>query len=657
MAVEKKIFLGGLDRDSDLRFVKPEDYRDALNAKVYSSENEGDVGVISNMKGAEEILRIDGLQYFGSDHEVIGAIEDPSFDRVIFFVAWTGLGTPPPGESDAIIEYNLAQNICYPIIVDDGLNFNRNYRINDAQIIAHKQDFSPEGVLYFTDNYNPPRQINIAYEKIHSTLPGVSVEVVQSVGEKFKYKNLSTGFEYDGVSPTLQGPLDSSFDERINAARIAPLVRPSVNFSTDTNVSTNYLRGKMFKFIYRYQFKDKQYSAWSPASEVIGTEKLTPTLGGAISSVSDDNVITVEFSIDSSDVESVEIGVRDVTNSDSYGLADTLSYYNQDGFFYNGTQIESNFLVNTGSFPQVGSTITYNFLNNETYPAVDLKESTKLFNSIPIKAKTQTILDGGRIAYGNVVSGRSGFDSQLEVERYDAGDLGAASLGLPVDVVTDAVAYRATYYCGVLAYDRCLMAGQFTVKLQFPTLPVDANTSTVDFNLLINNIPWTTFLMADDDNEFLMRTFGTLNIFENASNPPGTPSTLSGGDIATAFYNSLLSNIVGGGTITPGTILTDAGIWTGDPMITQLYNSGDGFHVIAGHANGLKGNSGTNGISINGIEVDSCDNNLEESVLDSSWDDITEYDFITKTGNEIIFRWSVVRKSYDDNDFMLGITG
>ena len=29
MAVEKKIFLGGLDRDSDLRFVKPEDYRDA----------------------------------------------------------------------------------------------------------------------------------------------------------------------------------------------------------------------------------------------------------------------------------------------------------------------------------------------------------------------------------------------------------------------------------------------------------------------------------------------------------------------------------------------------------------------------------------------------------------------------------------------------
>ena len=657
MAVEKKIFLGGLDRDSDLRFVKPEDYRDALNAKVYSSENEGDVGVVSNMKGAEEIFRIDGIQYFGSDHEVIGAIEDPSFDRVIFFVAWTGLGDPPSGEADAIIEYNLAQNICYPIIIDESLNFNRDYRVNDAQIIAHKQDFSPEGVLYFTDNYNPPRRINIAYEKIHSTLPGISVEVVQSIGEKFKYKNLSTGFEYDGVSPTLQGPLDSSFNERINAARIAPLVRPTVNFATDTNVSANYLRGKMFKFIYRYQFKDKQYSAWSPASEVIGTEKLTPTLGGAISSMSDGNVIAVEFSIDSSDVESVEIAVRDVTNSDSYGLADTLSYYNQDGFFYNGAQIESNFLVNTGSFPQVGSTITYNFLNNETYPAIDLKEATKLFNAIPIKAKTQTILDGGRIAYGNVVSGRSGFDSKLEVERYDAGDLGAASPGLDVNIVTDAVAYRKTYQCGVLAYDRCLMAGQFTVKLQFPTLPVDANTSSVDFSVLLNNIPWTTFLLADDDDAFIYQTFGRLNIFENASNPPGTPASLSGADLATTFYNSILSNTAGGSTISAGTILTDASVWSGTPMITKDFDRDNGFYVIAGHANGLKGGSSTNGISINGIEVDSCDNNLYQSVLDDVWDDITEHSFITKVGNEIIFRWSVVRKSYNDIEFRLGGNG
>ena len=48
--VDKRTFLGGLDRDSDKKLVKDNDYSYALNIRNLSSED-GSVGVIENVKG------------------------------------------------------------------------------------------------------------------------------------------------------------------------------------------------------------------------------------------------------------------------------------------------------------------------------------------------------------------------------------------------------------------------------------------------------------------------------------------------------------------------------------------------------------------------------------------------------------------------------
>ena len=50
----KKIFVGGLDRDTDLRALKNGDYHHALNIRNISSESNTE-GVVENIKGNKKI--------------------------------------------------------------------------------------------------------------------------------------------------------------------------------------------------------------------------------------------------------------------------------------------------------------------------------------------------------------------------------------------------------------------------------------------------------------------------------------------------------------------------------------------------------------------------------------------------------------------------
>ena len=657
MANEKKIFVGGLDRDSDLRFVKNGDYRDALNVNVFSTEEDGEVGVVSNMKGAEEILRYTGVNYFGSEHEVIGAIEDPSFDRIIFFVAYIGVGETSSSEEDCIVEYNLKTNECYTLVRGNDLNFNSKYRINDAHIIGHKEDFSPEGILYFTDNYNPPRRINISEEKLNSA-NGTLAEIVPSSGGKKKYRELNTGFEFDGVNPTLMGfsGLGLSLDERINAARITPLVKPGVTLSTDESIKSNYIKGKAFKFKYRYQYRDKQFSAWSPVSEMVATENLTPQMNGTIDNLSSDNLVKVSFVIPNSDIESIEVAVRDLTNSDTYGLSDTLSFNNQNGFYYDGNKVGNNFMVggyqnselnnDSNNTVPVGGLVEYYFYNNEIYPAIDLRESTKLFNNIPIKSKTQSLLDGGRLAYGNVVTGRNGHDAKLNVRRYDAGDLVTDSQTAPVEATATCEVGYAKFTGGTttgnwFCTERRLFNAMYTVKIKFNQLPEDAGSTS--YNVVINNLPFTYNMVEDTDNEISNNLIGYFNLFSNAGNPPGTPGDFQATTLAQTFYNSVVSNITTG-QIGPGVKIDDTK-FTGNPMLSIVNQ--DQAYLRAGH------------VDIDSVEnhcdstssASNCNGDCNETELSGLWADFTEGSFIELSGDEIIFRWSVINNGYDQDKF------
>lgn len=643
MAKEKKVLLGGMDKDSDLRLIKNGDYKAAVNARVVTAESEADFGALTNMKGAEKIPQLITSSYPGKDHVCIGSVEDPSFDRIFYFVAYAGLGEPTADEFDAIWEYHLGTNTAFPVLTSDLLNFNPKHRINDANIVAHRESYAPEGILLFTDGNNPPRRVNIAEEKL---LSGLS-EVINSSSGKKKYKCSFTEVEVDGVDSIMEyyNP-GSNVDDRINAAVCAPLEKPTVNIDRDTSVKhKNYIKSKSFKFKYRYIYRDRQKSAWSPISELAAAETYLPI--NETSQSDEDNVILVGVKIDNRYVSGVELAVRDVSTTDQYMLVDTLSYDYQGGW-YDGDDVGNKTALT--SFPTTdaydgtnnpgyfdGDYIWYYFYNQEVYSTINERESNKPFNNIPIKAQTQSVIDGNRVVYGNVTTGRDPYIPGLQLESY-------ISDNLLVDVNTENCSLSVTSQTIVQNIDptfglcTCNHAGaytNFTVSLTFPnTIPtIPQSTAHVLTGVQIKDIPfshldaqmgagaWCTC------NEFCNHALGTITLMpDTGGNAPASPVTATGDDLASKWHTSFINRIAGGNILAGAQVTnsdTDNGNDAGnDNGVMNLISSG-GVTVRAGHRTG---------------------SSLTFSGCDPDWNPSTNFshNFVTLSGNQVIIRFSVI---------------
>jgi hypothetical protein len=142
----KNLFVQGkMNKDLDERLVPQGEYRDALNVDVSYSEG-SDVGALQNILGNTE--RIGGLS-FPTGATCIGAARDTENDKIYWF------GTS--SAADYIAELDPSDNSVDIILCDTGsiLNFSTSNLITGVAVL--------DGVLYFTDNLNEPRQVDIEY--------------------------------------------------------------------------------------------------------------------------------------------------------------------------------------------------------------------------------------------------------------------------------------------------------------------------------------------------------------------------------------------------------------------------------------------------------------------------------------------------------------
>lgn len=142
----KNLFIKGkMNKDLDERLVPQGEYRDALNVSVSYSEG-SDVGALQNILGNTE--RVGGLT-FPSDATCIGTVRDTENDKVYWF------GTS--ATADYIAELNPSDNSVDIILCDTGsiLNFSTSNLITGVAVL--------DGILYFTDDLNEPKQVDIEY--------------------------------------------------------------------------------------------------------------------------------------------------------------------------------------------------------------------------------------------------------------------------------------------------------------------------------------------------------------------------------------------------------------------------------------------------------------------------------------------------------------
>ena len=155
---------GVMNKDLDERIIPIGQYRDAMNIQVSTSED-SEVGTAQNILGN---TRVEGIVNV-SNATCVGAVADEKNDVLYWFV------TSP--DVDAIIEYKDDGDVT-PVLVDrnkDVLKFDPLNIITGINII--------DNLLFWTDNVNEPKKINIDTFKLNPPTNGLNVHSDMYVNE------------------------------------------------------------------------------------------------------------------------------------------------------------------------------------------------------------------------------------------------------------------------------------------------------------------------------------------------------------------------------------------------------------------------------------------------------------------------------------------
>ena len=329
MELKRKFIKGVMNKDVDERLIPDGQYIDAVNVDVINAEG-SDAGTIRNVKGNTLVGDVStATSIEPTNPKTIGAVVDEANNRVYWFVSADDL--------DGIYEYDEGTgNIDRVLESTTGqLSFDTDYYITGVNII--------DGFLYWTDNLNPPRRVNISFAK---------------------------SFNVN----------DDRIDEYIDVIVAAPLRAPSIEMK-ESSVENN-MEDKFLQFSYRYKYRDNQYSALSPYSAVAfipGDYEFDYAAGNNEAMLNSFSDVEVTVETGNRFVEEIQVVVRDTKSLNTY-IVET---------FDKGVLNISNY-----------STHSFTFRNNKTYSALPSDQVTRLFDNVPIKAKAQEIIDR-RLIYGN----------------------------------------------------------------------------------------------------------------------------------------------------------------------------------------------------------------------------------------------------------------
>ena len=407
MAIDKMIprFLVS---DEDERLLKEGAMTDALNVTI-SEDGDGSEGVLKNVKGTEAVTGAT-LGTGGDNVKVIGQVSDSQLGYIYFFVATVGEDVYT---HDAIYRLNTNTNATQLVFKNTWLNFDEDGFVKaDVLNGAFQQDGIIQTILYFTDNENAPRKINV---------------------------DRAIAGEYSGLS-------SSKLDYALNSIKAAPTKPPTFYFSTDTSIDANNFRLSTFQFACQYVYTDGEESAISSysslcfpdSSSIIGIDNSSV---GSVSTSNyyEDNVCNIKLnwsSISESsknipDVKKVRLLARK-SNTGAFRVIDEFDpNANLNRYVY-------------GSSVSVydKDTAIYRFFNEGAYAATDANTVNKLYDNVPLKTKGQAIT-GNRLMYSNYSEGFANgdlngdpVDATLTVSYSAArggGENGSSAAGLSED--------------------------------------------------------------------------------------------------------------------------------------------------------------------------------------------------------------------------------
>ncbi len=354
--------------DKDERLLKIGEMIEAQNITI-TERGEGTGSIVKTFKGVDVATPDTSVPALNGTVKVIGSVEDSQRDFIYFFVA-TVSGT----NSDMIIQYNPSTNKYKEVYKDDWLNFDSNGFVKGDVI---NKDFQRDGglqtILYFTDNINPPRKINV---------------------------DRAFAGAYTNVG------IDSNKDIAFGAMRAAPTKPPTFYFSSASSRRENNFLRESFQFATQIIYIDGEESALSPYSKLAvspaahfsGLER-----GGFGSKLNYGfNMCKIKHNISYThpDMEKVRLLARSGNDG---------AWFVVDEFVPDTDKLTINALTGASLAVQYDSTEgEYFFFNESLGQPVPDATINKLYDNVPLKAEGQSIT-GSRLMYSNYTEGYANY--------------------------------------------------------------------------------------------------------------------------------------------------------------------------------------------------------------------------------------------------------
>lgn len=368
--VNRNFIKGRMNKMVDERLVPNGEYVDALNVRLGSTEN-AEIGSVENSKGNEKLSNIVcGIFNIANSASeppqwaekplsaaavCIGSFADEANETVYWFIHDNDQPDFPLGRVDLIVSFNVPTNTfnyhatsvqSQTVVNQTTLNFDPTYHIYNIDKVGD--------LLFWTDNYNPPRVLNV--------------------------NNI-----FDGPETLEYNSDDVWHEDQINVIKAPPKKAPSLSFITTEN-EDNFLKERFICFAYRYRYVNNEYSATSqftlpafkPAEFGVSSEDyLNSGMENTI------NTVVITYNSGPRWVKGVDLLFKEATNN-------TIKV------------IESIDKAQQGLLDNVDYSFT--FTDSKIFTILSSGEILRLYDNVPRIAKTQTLM-GNRLMYANYIEG------------------------------------------------------------------------------------------------------------------------------------------------------------------------------------------------------------------------------------------------------------
>jgi hypothetical protein len=449
MAEVKNSFLKSkMNQDLDDRLIPNGEYRYANNISVGKSETD-DIGALKNVLGNELLLPTQ--PEYDADMECIGILMDNQNNRMFQFL--TNYTDPNPNQitfpedapfTEGITEwkmkiamYTFDGNSAPYVTLVEGLflNFakNKQFKITGVNLV--------EGLLFWTDNRNQPRKINISNalnnNNYYTTEEQISVAKYAPVDPITLYKKVIT---------TADGSSSGDILEVTNAAGIVPgmtLLTDDIagsDFCTVVNVTGTtitfyqnlpititdgteltflistmsdkssvpswpgdpaFLEDKYVRFSYRFKYDDNEYSLMAPFTQIAYIPKQkgyfiagneTDAYRSTVLNWFENNINNIELIVPFPD----KIG--NLVNSYKIIEIDIL-YKESDSTAIKVFETIPISVINTTANTNNNYYIQQ-YQSQKPYKTLSEDQTVRVYDKVPVRARAQESA-GNRIIYGN----------------------------------------------------------------------------------------------------------------------------------------------------------------------------------------------------------------------------------------------------------------